>query len=196
MENGFTTTVFRHVTPDYYQQNLYERRKQVGAASIAHLCKSILVLNTRCRNHDCSNPLDSLYYLVCVQYVAKLDAQRIYHVVRDLTHGPKKAFHFRVADAEDSIRLTGFPHGAVSPYGMLTKIPIILDSRILELNPPSFWLGGGHIDTKLGCHIDEFINHFHPVIAQVSDPRPKDYDGLNDDDDDVAGKDDEDEPDD
>ena len=158
-------------------------REQVGAASIAHLCKSILVKNTKCRNEDCSNPKDSLYYLVCVQYVAKLDMQRLYHVIKDLTNGPKKAFHFRVADAVDSMRLTGYPHGAVSPWGMLTNIPIVLDSRILDLQPQTFWLGGGHIDTKLGCQVSEFIEKFNPVVALVTNPRPSTYDGLNEDDD-------------
>lgn len=175
-----------HLLCNFLFNYLYTLREQIGAASIAHICKSILIKNTRCRNSDCSNPYDSLYYLVVVQYVAKMNCQQIYHVIRDLAKGPKKGFHFRVAGHEDAEKLTGFVHGAVSPFGLKTNIPIILDSRITQLTPRYFYSGGGDVRTKVGCLTEEFIEKMNPIIAEVTIPRPQDYDGLN-------GEDDEDE---
>ncbi|KAJ6800626.1 uncharacterized protein M6B38_200200 [Iris pallida] len=37
--------VFRRVASDYYDRSLEERRDIVGAASVHHLCKSILLVN-------------------------------------------------------------------------------------------------------------------------------------------------------
>jgi hypothetical protein len=80
---------------------------------------------------------------------------------------------------------------------MKTAVPIILDQNILTLSPRFFFMGGGHIDTKVAClvcllflsfiilllsvQVDEFLEVMHPIVAQLTVPRPPDYDGLGDD---------------
>ena len=51
------------------QEGLEFRRACLGAQSVEHLCKSIIMVNTRAPAAitDCSNPLHSKYYLIIVQ---------------------------------------------------------------------------------------------------------------------------------
>lgn len=88
--------------------------------------------------------------------------------------------------AQVSARLTGFAKGAICPVGMNTAIPVILSDRLLQLDPPFLWLGGGHvcllfahsslashlssvaqIDVKLGCSVAEFIKATNCYVADV-----------------------------
>ena len=55
----------------------------------------------------------------------------------------KKNFKFRLAPPEASDRLTGFTHNSVAPFGMLTDIPIVLDSNIAEIDGGYFWMVSG-----------------------------------------------------
>lgn len=56
------------------QEDLEFRRAFLGAASVEHLCKSIIMVNTRAPADitDCSNALHSKYYLVIVQVITRL----------------------------------------------------------------------------------------------------------------------------
>jgi prolyl-tRNA editing enzyme YbaK/EbsC (Cys-tRNA(Pro) deacylase) len=78
----------------------------------------------------------------------------------------KKNFNFRVAPEDVGSKLSGFQHNAVTPLGMETKIPIILDEKITELD--FIWLGGGEVDVKWAISIDQFISSFKPIIGKVS----------------------------
>ncbi|KAK2951612.1 putative YbaK/aminoacyl-tRNA synthetase-associated domain [Blattamonas nauphoetae] len=176
------TTIYKAVTTDYYQQTLEQRRAQLSAPSVYHLCKSMLMKNTKCKNKDCSDPNDSLYYLCTVQYMAKLDCQKIYRVVRTLANGLKKHFHFRLAPDSEQAVLTGYPHGGVTPFGMKTKIPLILDERVTKLKPAIFFVGGGDVATKVSISVQEFIDICHPIVADIANPRQDGYNGLGDDD--------------
>ncbi|KAA6389716.1 MAG: putative Rho guanine nucleotide exchange factor [Streblomastix strix] len=145
------STEFKWVTPDYYQQNLEQRRQQLGAASISHIVK--------------------------IQYVSKLDCKKLYNLIRNMAHGLKKNFHFRVASSQEAEKLLGFTHGAVCPFGIKgsENIPIILDSAIVNnLIPSYFYMGGGNVDTKLRMSVTEFIQKTNPIIADVSSPRDLD----------------------
>jgi hypothetical protein len=53
--------------------------------------------------------------------------------------------------AQASNELTGFGKGAICPVGMNTPIPVILSDRLLQLDPPFMWLGGGHVRENLRC---------------------------------------------
>lgn len=59
------------VTCPATQEDLEFRRAFLGAASVEHLCKSIIMVNTRAPAAitDCSNALHSKYYLVIVQVI-------------------------------------------------------------------------------------------------------------------------------
>ena len=63
----------------------------------------------------------------------------------------------RLAKEEDSERLTGFTHGAVTPVGLATDIPIIISDKITQLEPAELWVGGGEVDLKMGCSVADFL---------------------------------------
>ncbi|CAI9278432.1 unnamed protein product [Lactuca saligna] len=163
---------FKRVPSDYYDWSFEARRDILGAASIHHLCKSIVLVNTQAASNitDCSDPQNSKYYVVVVQYTARFSAENVKNFLYSLNNGkiPKKRFNLRLAPEEISHNLTGFEHNGVTCVGMKTDIPVILDEAIAKLNPDFFWLGGGEIDLKLGIRTSEFINFAKPFIVNCS----------------------------
>ncbi|KAJ6804449.1 uncharacterized protein M6B38_183295 [Iris pallida] len=164
--------VFRRVASDYYDRSLEERRDIVGAASVHHLCKSIVLVNTQAPASvvDCSDRNNSKYYVVVIQYTARLNAESIKNFLYTLNNKmvAKKKFNMRLAPEEESLALTGFVHNAVTCIGMKTDIPVILDEAIVKLNPDYFWLGGGEVDLKLGIRTPEFIKSVKPFVVSCS----------------------------
>lgn len=124
-------------------------RQVLGAASVFHLCKSIVFENTKAPPHviDCSNPLNSKYYLVVTQYAYKLDTTKLDVFLHKLNGGSiaRRFFKLRVAPEDIGCALTGFGHNAVSPVGMATQVPVIVASTISALVPDVFWVGGGEV---------------------------------------------------
>ncbi|KAL8103206.1 uncharacterized protein LOC141678483 [Apium graveolens] len=172
LENGVKDFKFKRVTFDYYDWSFETRRDVLGAASIHHLCKSIVLVNTQAPSSitDCSNRNMSKYYVVVVQYTARFSAEAVKNFLYSLNNGkvPKKRFNLRLAPEESSQMLTGYEHNGVTCIGMKTDIPVILDEAIVKLNPDFFWLGGGEIDLKLGIRTSEFINYLNPFIVSCS----------------------------
>ena len=70
---------FVRVPGPYYEKPLEFRAERVGAASRDHLCKTMVMENTRAPDDvtDCSNPKLSKYYMVLVQYTAAIDAEKL-----------------------------------------------------------------------------------------------------------------------
>ncbi|KAL8064461.1 hypothetical protein ABFX02_01G092200 [Erythranthe guttata] len=163
---------FKRVPSDYYDWTLEARRDILGAASIHHLCKSIVLVNTQAPADvtDCSNRNYSKYYVVVVQYTARFNAETVKNFLYTLNDGKisKKKFNMRLAPEEISGKLTGYEHNGVTCIGMETDIPVILDEAIVKLNPDFFWLGGGEIDLKLGIRTSEFVNYVKPFIVNCS----------------------------
>ncbi|KAH9538229.1 hypothetical protein CY35_16G095500 [Sphagnum magellanicum] len=143
---GATGFTFKRVPSNYYERSFEERRDLLGAASINHLCKSI------------------------VMYTARLNAEKVRQFVHSLNEGriPKKRFNLRLAPEEESNRLTGFEHNAVTPIGMRTDIPVILSDAIVKLEPDYFWLGGGEVDLKLGIKTLDFTQIVKPFITDCT----------------------------
>ena len=139
------------------------------------MCKSMVMENTACENKDCSDPTNSRYYCVVVQYVAKFNAEKLRKAVQDLrpegSRIPKKHFHFRLAPEEASNRLTGFMHNAVTPFGMQTQIPVVLASAIDQVEPSFIWMGAGDVDLKVGMTTEHFKRALAPLVVDVSDSR-------------------------
>lgn len=166
---GATEFIFKTVPSDYYERTYEERRGLLGAASVDHLCKSIVMVNTQAHESvkDCSDRKNSKYYVVVVQYIARLNAEKIKAFVHSLNEGKisKKRFNLRLAPEEESNKLTGFEHNAVTPIGMREDIPVILSDAIVKLSPRFFWLGGGEVDLKLGMQTDDFIRIVKPFIT-------------------------------
>ncbi|ESQ55792.1 hypothetical protein EUTSA_v10026162mg [Eutrema salsugineum] len=169
---GVNDFCFKRVASDYYDWSLESRRVVLGASSIDHLCKSIVLVNTQASSNvlDCSDRNNSKYYLVVVQYSARFSADAVKNFLYSLNEGkiPKKRFNLRLAPEETSNKLTGFERNAVTCVGMKTNIPVILDEAITKLRPNFFWLGGGEIDLKLGVRTSEFLDFVKPFIVPCS----------------------------
>ncbi|KAH0914922.1 hypothetical protein HID58_029368 [Brassica napus] len=175
---GVNDFSFKRVAPDYYDWPLESRRDVLGASSVDHLCKSIVLVNTQASSNvlDCSDRNNSKYYVVVVQYTARFNAEAVKNFLYSLNEGkiPKKRFNLRLAPEETSIELTGFEHNSVTCVGMKTSIPVcdggvvILDEAIAKLRPDFFWLGGGEIDLKLGVRTSEFLDFVKPFVFPCS----------------------------
>ncbi|CAN8324795.1 unnamed protein product [Cochlearia groenlandica] len=169
---GVSDFCFKRVAVDYYDWSLDSRREVLGASSIDHLCKSIVLVNTQASSDvlDCTDRKNSKYYVVVVQYTARFNADAVKNFLYSLNEGkiPKKRFNLRLAPEETSIKLTGFEHNAVTCVGMKTDIPVILDEAITKLKPDFFWLGGGETDLKLGIRTSEFLDFVKPFVVSCS----------------------------
>ncbi|PKA61082.1 hypothetical protein AXF42_Ash005978 [Apostasia shenzhenica] len=169
---GVSKFTFRRVSADYYDRSLEERKEILGAPSVHHLCKCIVMVNTQASTNvtNCRDRNNSKYYIVVVQYIARLNAENIKNFLYALNNQkiPKKRFNMRLAPEEESVELTGFVHNAVTCVGMKTDIPVILDEAIAKLQPDFFWLGGGEVDLKLGIRTSEFINSIKPLLVSCS----------------------------
>ncbi|GMN32730.1 hypothetical protein TIFTF001_003815 [Ficus carica] len=170
--HGVNDFAFKKVPSDYYDWPLEARRDALAAASVDHLCKSIVLVNTQAQSNvtDCSDRNNSKYYVVVVQYTARFNAETVKNFLYSLNDGKiaKKKFNLRLAPEETSVKLTGYEHNAVTCIGMKTDIPVILDEAIVKLNPDFFWLGGGEVDLKLGIRTSEFIHFLKPFIVSCS----------------------------
>ncbi|KAL9666316.1 hypothetical protein QQ045_000644 [Rhodiola kirilowii] len=159
---------FKRVPQDYYDQPLEYRRDVLGAASVDHLCKSIVLVNTQAASDvtDCSDRKNSKYYVVIVKYTARFNNEAVRKYLYELNEGKiaKKRFNLRLAPEDVSAKLTGYEHNGVTCVGMKTDIPVIVDEAITKLNPEYFWLGGGEVDLKLGIRTSEFIKFAKPFI--------------------------------
>jgi prolyl-tRNA editing enzyme YbaK/EbsC (Cys-tRNA(Pro) deacylase) len=119
-------------------------------------------------------------------FAAKFDAE----LLRDLIHGlrpaasrlPRKRFHFQLADEEVSNKLSGFSHNAVSPFGMVSDIPIVICRRCTEVQPAYLFMGGGEVDLKLGISVSDFLRATNAIVGELSTPRALSADSVVDDD--------------
>jgi hypothetical protein len=136
-DNHLYSTTFKQVPSNYYDTPLEERQKTLNATSTFHLCKSMIVENSQCKEKNCENKLNSQFYCVVLQYTSKLNSNKIMNFLREVNQGKisKSQYSIQLADLELSEKMTGFKRNAVTPIGMKMNIPIILDSRILNLKP-------------------------------------------------------------
>lgn len=160
----------RWVPEDYYDQELEYRRDCLEADSTDRLCKSIVMENTRANVDDCSNPLNSKYYICLVQYNARFHNEKLIKFIYELNKAsiPKKYFNMRLAPEDVSEQMTGYVKGAVVPVATKERIPIIISSKIVDLPGGFFWLGGGEVLLKLGMHVQDFLAKYEPFIADVT----------------------------
>ncbi|XP_052170705.1 uncharacterized protein LOC127786949 isoform X2 [Diospyros lotus] len=125
--HGVRDFSFKRVPSDYYDSPLEARRDVLGAFSVDHLCKSIVLVNTQAPSNviDCSDHNNSKYYVVVIQYIARFNAETVKNFLYSLNNGniPKKKFNLRLAPEETSQKLTGYEHNAVTCIGMKTDIP-------------------------------------------------------------------------
>ncbi|KAI9219460.1 hypothetical protein BC828DRAFT_386128 [Blastocladiella britannica] len=176
--NRYSLTRFRlyHVEPDYYAWSLARRMARLHAPTRDHLCKTLVMQNTRHSATAASAAQGdpkvtyAKYYMVVVQYTRKLNAQRLLNYARDLAGGKigKQHFNFRLVDPETSLELTGFDTGGVTPFGVTTEMPIILAAEVAtKLDPGVMWLGAGHVDWKIAVPVREFVKQSACLVADI-----------------------------
>jgi prolyl-tRNA editing enzyme YbaK/EbsC (Cys-tRNA(Pro) deacylase) len=171
------SSVFKWVPEDYYSFPLSKRAGILGAHSTFQLCKSMLMEN-KSFDESQSNGTYSRFYLVLLQYETSINNKKLQSEVRALRPVADRLdnsnYDFRVASEEDNARLTGYSHNAVTPFGMLEDIPIILSKAIIEDSPMNqfIWMGGGHIHCKVGMAVSDFIHVKKPFIMDLTDKRP------------------------
>ena len=70
LQRGVYTASFITVQSDYYDLTL-EQRAALLHGQVPQLCKSIVFENTACDHFDTSDPTNSRYYCVIIQYIGK-----------------------------------------------------------------------------------------------------------------------------
>jgi prolyl-tRNA editing enzyme YbaK/EbsC (Cys-tRNA(Pro) deacylase) len=168
--------VWKFVPSDYYTYDLEKRRQTLGAANTYQLTKSVLFENIKSDATDCSDRTNSRYYLVVVQYEAEINGKKLASEIRALRpvgkgRLPPNKFEFRLASSQDNDSLTGYRHNSVTPFGLLEDVPVLMASAIRDVKPAFIFMGGGHVDLKLGMAVEEFVQGTNAIVADVSDPR-------------------------
>jgi len=204
------SSVWKHCPSDYYALSLDERRKFLGAHSTSQLCKACLFENKNYEPNDnnendddddddkdkasassktATDPTNSRYYLVVVQYTQTIDTKKLSSELRGLRppgptrFGPNYFSELRLAPERVSEELTGYGHNGVSPFGLDdSTIPVIVCKSIVvvddgdnvnaALTAPRFvWMGGGDKDWKLGMATSEFVRGVDGIVLDASVPR-------------------------
>lgn len=169
VQKGLTNHLFIRAPPEYYDRPLEFRQGIVGAASVHHMCKSIVMENTRV-DADNSDPSILKYWLVIVQYTAKLHSDKLRAFVQKAHDGKlsKKQINMRLCPEDVSNELTGFEHNGVSPIAIKTRLPIIMSHKIAALQPDVFWLGAGEVDLKVGMSAADFVRAYEPHVVDCT----------------------------
>eukprot|EP00928_Gymnodinium_smaydae_P073656 TRINITY_DN56819_c0_g1_i2.p1 TRINITY_DN56819_c0_g1~~TRINITY_DN56819_c0_g1_i2.p1 ORF type:complete len:275 (+),score=41.77 TRINITY_DN56819_c0_g1_i2:37-825(+) len=172
---GIHSARFLSVEADYYTWSLEQRQNRVEANSVDELCKSVVMENTHIGGgggEAASDPRRVSRILVLVQYVAKLHRDKLHRAIRDMEVARgipplgKRQYNFRLIDAEECQRLTGFGHNAVTPLGL--DFPVVMSDRIESLPGGCFWLGGGHKDLKLNLSVSDVKNVLGATVADIT----------------------------
>lgn len=172
ISKGIKNFRFVRAPADYYDRPLEFRMEVCKAASIHHLCKALIMVNTRapetCKGwHD---PTFSQYYLVIVQYSARLHTDKLNKFVHALAAGRcgKSQVNMRLCPEEVSNDLSGFEHNAVSPIGLKERLPMVISDRIVRLDPDFFFLGAGEVDLKVGVRAKDFLQIYKPFVCDLT----------------------------
>ena len=164
-KKGINSFIIVETPEDYYSMSLDQRKEIVGCNKEA-LCKSVILENTLFdENIKC--PIYRKYYLTVVQYVSEFNAEKIAKLLRSYIAEKydikltKKQIHFRVAKKEVAYEMTGFSFNSIGPYLMKSEdLLIIFPSKLYEIYPNYFYLGGGELELKVGVCIDDFMRLF------------------------------------
>lgn len=156
---GITRFRFVRAPPEYYDEDLEFRRKTLNAPGVEHLCKSIVMENTKI---DGLNPEHTKYWLIIVQYSARLNNEKLRNFVINYHDGklPRSKVNMRLVAEDKSVELTGFVKNSVTPIGMKTELPMVISKSIAELVPDEFWIGAGEVDLKVGMPVSDFLKAY------------------------------------
>ena len=84
-----------------------------------------------------------------------------------------KGFHFRLANHDEALALTGYQFNAITPFLINSEaknLPILLSEEIAMLDPAYFWFSGGRIQIKMGVSVADFTQHFgdRVIVAKTN----------------------------
>jgi prolyl-tRNA editing enzyme YbaK/EbsC (Cys-tRNA(Pro) deacylase) len=169
----YTYRIYK-VPENYYNETL-EYRANLLKCNINQLCKTIVVENIACSHNNITDICDSRYYCIIIQYIHKLNGEKLKDFIHNLKPKnlriSKKKINFQLTSEDKSADMTGFTHNAVSPFGLMHNIPVILCLSCSQLSPPYIWLGAGEVDLKLGVPLSDFVRGTNALIADISEPR-------------------------
>ncbi|KAL0237970.1 hypothetical protein GEMRC1_012444 [Eukaryota sp. GEM-RC1] len=176
LKSGLNSSRLIRCPSDYYNWPLSQRANFLNARSENHLCKTLLMTNTRCINDDCSNKNNSKYYAVVVQYTEKLNSALFHEFLKSLPGNEGlstiKHFNLRLISDEEAYQLTGYQYNAVAPFGLTcgsSGIPVIVAKSVMDLVGEVF-VGAGEVDVKLGLLPYDF-EKIGVLIADITLPR-------------------------
>jgi len=189
VENGgcsIYSARWKWVPLDYYEQSLAQRAKLLKASSSKLLCKALLLENKKHIATSDNNIDDAMtnpkFIMVILQYDATLNVKKLQTAMMQAQHSSQQrgsttatvtvTADFRVASSDDNDRLTGYPFNSVSPFGVLqqSKIRMVLAKAIVD-ETSFFWMGGGHVQLKLGMATRDFVAATTALVADISSPR-------------------------
>ncbi len=161
IDRGYQSFHIKIADNTYYNWTLEQRAKFLKAHSTDYLCKTIVMKNKKFKE-EMQSEFYHQFVCVVVQYNSSLNNEKLIKVLKKYQNEnceenvSRKGFHYRLADEEENLRLSGYRHNAVTPFMLLENMPIIVSKEISELSPKYFWLGGGHENTKLRLSFKEF----------------------------------------
>lgn len=71
--------------------------------------------------------------------------------------------------AEDALKVTGYPRGTITPFGAKAALPVVADTRLAGR---VITLGAGVSNTALAVDADQALAALEAQIADVTDPLP------------------------
>jgi len=151
----------------YYSWSLDKRQSFLGRVpSIHHLCKSLVIENTKYDAKYATPLYYEKYYCCIIQYSSKLDSEGVARLFRKhMPHVSRKYFNFQFA--YDCENVTGYSFNAVTPLGMKSKMTLVISKAVADLQPPFIWLGGGREDVKWFVHVTQLVNAFQTIVAPI-----------------------------
>ena len=72
-------------------------------------------------------------------------------------------------DADDALRVTGYPRGSITPFGATHPWPVVADAAIAG---SEITLGGGVSGTAVKLRADDAIAALGATVADVTEPVP------------------------
>ncbi|GAX24983.1 hypothetical protein FisN_2Lh262 [Fistulifera solaris] len=175
---------WKFVPEPYYAWPLSKRAECLGATSVHNLCKSLLLDNKKAPDSAQFDPTYPKHVLVVLPYAASLDNKLLANAIRALRPVKDRlednSFDFRIASQNDNDRLTGYKHNSVTPFGIADPNHVLIILAEAAASQKFIWMGGGHVQLKLGMAVSDFCRVLKPVVAPISQPRA-DFDFSNDD---------------
>ena len=146
----------------YYTWTLTQRQNFLQAHSLDHLCKTIILKNTKFEN-SLKSKFYQKFICVIIQYTKSLNNEKLIKTLKKYQNEnceqktSRKMYNFRLASEIENFEVSGFRHNAVMPFLLKKNVLVVMTGRLEGLEGGYFWLGGGHENVKLRVGYQEFL---------------------------------------